>query len=501
MVEENQIGEFAVIFNRKKTDDESIVQFIPVRVVEGYYCEEDGFFVDLDQYVYPHMANLVDYGNVYACRVNVLELLNKNKDSSIMKIKKEILDSLSKYEYYKNMNEDAEEYAVIMMRNKETGEFSVFRDKDSDEYYEIHLVDEKKESEESKEEPSKGATVEREKVVNYTPSQIVAEVKKTIKGQDKAIETIATLLWIKYNLPMMDKTNMLVIGPTGVGKTAIFRKMKQIFDVPLAIYSVTGTSQAGYKGHDIEEMLIQLYLNSGMDIDKTQNGIVIIDEFDKLSGNREQGEIGTTAIQNELLKLVEGCERQISLDSFNTINIDTTNIVFVGCGAFSDLFNPQKDVRPSIGFNNYPEEKKANDVVIDTETIIKKGGIISELAGRLPVIVRLNELSREDLKDILLNSDESKLMRTVETIESMGVTIENLDVIVDGLVDKAIKAKIGARGLTKSVAEAFLKIIKDLGDNPDKYDNLIIGPNIIEDNTDYQLVPKKVKKRVKTAEV
>ena len=211
MVEENRIGEFAVIFNRKKTDDESIVQFIPVRVVEGYYCEEDGFFVDLDQYVYPHMANLVDYGNVYACRVNVLELLNKNKDSSIMKIKKEILDSLSKYEYYKNMNEDAEEYAVIMMRNKETGEFSVFRDKDSDEYYEIHLVDEKKESEESKEEPSEGATVEREKVVNYTPSQIVAEVKKTIKGQDKAIETIATLLWIKYNLPMMDKTNMLVM--------------------------------------------------------------------------------------------------------------------------------------------------------------------------------------------------------------------------------------------------------------------------------------------------
>ena len=503
MVEENQIGEFAIVFNRKKTDNEFIEEFIPVRVVEGYYYDEEEFFVDVNQNVYSHIAELTEVGNVYGIRTNAIEIMKNNEKFTIVGIKKGILDKALKYQYFKNTDIDSKEYGVVMMRDKETGEVGIFRDKDSDKFYEVYLLDEqgKPKEEVTKDKDIKEEKIEREKVPVYTPNEIITEIKKTIKGQDEAIEKIVTLLWIKYNFPMVGKTNMMVIGPSGVGETAIFRKIKEVLGIPISIYSVTGTSQAGYKGHDIEEMLTQLYFNSGRDLEKTQNGIIIIDEFDKISNNRENGEIGTTAIQNELLKLIEGCERSIPLDNFNSINIDTSNIIFVGCGAFADLLDTKKDVRPSIGFNNYREEKTANDIEVDTEMIVNKGGIIRELAGRLPVIIKLNELSRDNLKDILLNSDESKLRVVIESIASLGITIENLDIIVDGLVDEAINAKIGARGLTKSVMNIFLKIFEDLGNNPDKYGKIVLGDNILKDNTDYKLVPKKVKKRVKTAEM
>lgn len=503
MVEENQIGEFAIIFNRKKTDDELIEEYIPVRVVEGYFYEEEEIFVDVNQNVYSHIAEITEVGNVYGIRTNAIEIMKANEKFTIVGIKKGILDKALKYEYFKNNDIDSKDFGVIMMRNKETGEVGVFRDKDSDKYYEVYLLDKNEEQTEKKtKEPSvKEKQIERERTATYTPNEIITEIKKTIKGQDEAIEKIVTLLWVKYNFPMIGKTNMMVIGPSGVGKTAIFRKIKEVLNIPISIYSVTGTSQAGYKGHDIEEMLTQLYFNSGRDLEKTQNGIVIIDEFDKISNNRDNGEIGTTAIQNELLKLIEGCERSIQLDNFNSVNIDTSNIIFVGCGAFADLLDTKKDTKPAIGFNNYKEEKTANDIDVDTEMIINKGGIIRELAGRLPVIIKLNELSRDNLKDILLNSDESKLRVVIESIASLEITIENLDIIVDGLVDEAINAKIGARGLTKSVMNIFLKIFEDLGNNPGKYERIILGDNILKDNTDYKLVPKKVKKRVKTAEI
>ena len=501
MVEENQIGEFASIFNRKKTEDELVEEFIPVRVVEGYYYEEEETFVDVNQNVYSHIAELTEVGNVYGIRTNAIEIMKANEKFTIVGIKKGILDKALKYEYYKNNDIDSKDFGVILMRDKETGEVGVFRDKDSDKYYEVYLLDNKEKKESPKENADENEEpIERVKADNYTPAELISEIKKTIKGQDEAIEKIVTLLWIKYNFPMIGKTNMMVIGPSGVGKTAIFRKIKDILGIPVSIYSVTGTSQAGYKGHDIEEMLSQLYFNSGRDKNKTENGIIIIDEFDKLSTNRETGEIGTTAIQNELLKLIEGCERSIPLDNFNSINIDTSNIVFVGCGAFADLLDTKKDVRPAIGFNNYKEEKTANDIKVDTEMIVNKGGIIRELAGRMPVIIKLNELSRENLKDILLNSDESKLRVVIESIDSLGIEIENLDIIINGLVDEAINAKIGARGLTKSVMNIFLKIFEDLGNNPDKYGKIILGDNILKDNTDYKLIPKKVKRKVKTAE-
>ena len=508
---EYPIDEFAIIFNRIVDEENELIhKFVPVKVVQGYYCPDEECFIDTDQNVYSHMASLAMVGNVYACRENIAKVINTYENFNINVFKRNVIGKLNEYSYYKSIDEESNEFNKIMAKNKTTGEIKIYHDKDTKYYYELY--DGAKEylqsrsimanNNTSSEKSTKAENEELERVKEniLTPQKIISEVKKTIKGQDKAIETITTILWVKNNFPMIKKTNMLVVGPSGVGKTAIFKQLKEILDIPLTIYSITGNSQAGYKGHDIEEMLVQLYYDSGQNIEKTQNGIIIIDEFDKIGDNRDTGDIGTIAIQNELLKLIEGCTRMISLDNHNSINIDTSNILFVGCGAFANLYKPIEK-KKTIGFGANNEEKN-EDIIIDTETIVTKGGIIQELAGRLPVIVQLNSLSRENLKDILLNSEESYFRQVIMSIESLGIEIENIDYIVDEIVDDAMKkntsGKIGARGIDNSVMNAFLKIFESIGNDVDKYSKVIIGKNIIKDNNDFELIPKQIKKKIKT---
>ena len=496
MVEE--INEFAIIFKRKQKEIgyELVEEFIPYKVVEGYYYEPEDCFIDSEGNAYSHMASMDEIGNVYAGRRNIFETIKLNANRSITQIENNILSFAKAHEYYKSVDESTKEFSIIKMKSKETGKISRFEDKDTGMYYELYAQiqsepDELEKEEEKKETETKKNTEEEKKY--ETPLEIINEIKKTIKGQDEAIETIVTLLWMKYHYPNIPKSNILLIGPSGVGKTAIFNKIKKMLDIPLAKYAITGTSQSGYKGHDIEEMLTTLYYESNCDVAKAQNGIIFIDEFDKISTTHETGEIGTIAIQNELLKLIEGCERIVSIDGHNTFSIDTSNILFVCCGAFSHLLAENKE--KVVGFNKYPSVKENKKIT--TEDIIDKGGIISELVGRLPIIVQLNQLKREELKDILLYSDESLFTIITSALNKEGIEIENLDETIDLIIDNAISRKIGARGLISPIRNMFLKIFYEINNNKGKYDKVILGKNIVNDNRDFTLVPKKVKKKVK----
>ena len=499
------INEIGIIFKRKKEDVyDSIEEYIPSKVVEGYFYEEEGVFVDTEQNVYPHIASMAEIGNVYGARINIYDAIKSNPSRNIYEIRKKMLDIANKYYYYKNTSEDSEDYNIVKIKDKKTSEITVFNDKDTQILYEMYRelypvsYDNKTTNNSTK---SENIATNSNKVKDYqTPLELINEIKKTIKGQDEAIETIVSILWMKYKYPEIPKTNMLLLGPTGVGKTAIFKKIQKLLDTPLAIFGVTGTSQAGYKGHDIEEMLTQLYYNSNEDIKKAENGIVLIDEFDKIAKRGELGDIATTAIQNELLKLIEGCEREVSIDALRTFNIDTSNITFICCGAFTELFTPPKE--KVVGFNKYPETVDTNKIKITPEMIIKYG-VISELVGRLPVITKLNDINKnhEILKDILLNSDESVLNIMVESLRKQGIEIEGLDNIVDSIVSEAIKKNLGARGLFGPTKNIFLKVFYAVDNNPGKYEKIIFGKNFEDNHYDFELVPKKVKTKVKKQEL
>ena len=502
------INEIAVIFKRVKTEFDLIEEFIPFKVVEGYLYEKDECFIDYEQNVYYHMASLADIGNVFAGRISIYDAMKNNENQSLPEIKKKLLTYFQGFKYYKNTDDTSEEYNIIKVKNKETNEISIFVDKETAIYYEMYqaLRDYSKNNINEKNLKAMGYSENQEEIaeasdtseiiMNKKPLEIITEIKKTIKGQDEAIETIVTNLWMKYNFKDIPKSNLLLIGPSGVGKTAIFKKLKKILDVPVIIYSITGVSQAGYKGHDIEEMLVDLYYASDKSIEKAQNGIIFIDEFDKIATKGNTGEIGTTAVQNELLKIIEGTNRTVALDNYHSISIDTTNITFVCCGAFSDLYDNSKKVK-TVGFNSIYEEPAKTKITVDN---IIKYGIIRELAGRLPIIVELNDLNgnKEVLKDILLNSDESIFSSIISSIGSMGVNVINKNEVIDLIIDNAIKRKIGARGLIGPTRNIFLKIIYEIANNQEKYQSVVLGPTILENNNDFKLIPKKIKRKIKT---
>ena len=497
MVEE--INELAILFKREITDDGFTEEFVPFKVIEGRFVDEEALFVDSKQNVYIHMAADCSVGNVFAGRRNLGETLKINPNRSLNDVKKIMLDEAIKYFYFKNIDEDSSEYGVIKMTNKDTNEEIIFVDKDSNFFYQLYK-DETDEEYDDEEEIISSQIAEKEvkptkKQTYNTPKEIVDEIKQYIKGQDAAVEAIVTLLWMKYKHPSIPKTNFLVIGPSGSGKTAIFERAKDLFDVPLVIHGLPGTSQAGFKGHDLDEALIKLYYNSDKNVAKAETGIVIIDEFDKIANtNSEGGEIVTVGIQNELLKMIEGNVTSIELSSQSKLNIDTKNIIFVCSGAFSKLFEKKKE--KAIGFDNYAKETQT-DKKITTETIIDKGGIIRELAGRLPVIIQLNTLTKDDLKDILLNAKDSIFVAHLNDLLNHGITVENLDELIDTIVDNAIACGIGARGLIKPIKEMFMHIFYEIDNNPNKYEKIIIGKNILNDNRDYTLIPKKVKTKTR----
>ena len=337
--------------------------------------------------------------------------------------------------------------------------------------------------------------------IDKTPKEICDIVKKTIKGQDEAIKTIVTCLWTTINgrnqARGLSKKQMILIGPTGVGKTAIFKKLQQILDIPVVIFSVPGLSQAGYVGRSTDEILKQVYFETGQNIDVAEKAIVILDEYDKIAynGSDKSGDVSTVGVQNELLKMIEGYNRVIEInDGQDAFEIDTSNMIFIATGAFQELFDQKEE--KTIGFEATTKQaQKDNKKRIITGRDLVKYGIKKESIGRLPIIVQLNSLTKEIFKEIILESDESELLAHVEFLKSLGVEVTNLEEIIDILIDDAINKGIGARGLTVTISKLFLEIIYEVANNEGKYKEVHIGKDILNNPHDYQFTENKIIKR------
>ena len=333
----------------------------------------------------------------------------------------------------------------------------------------------------------------RLKTIEQTPDTIKAKLDEWVIGQEEAKKTIATEVYnhlkrIKRleNNPnankklRIDKSNIIMVGPTGTGKTEIVRALGDILDIPYTIQNATGFTATGYVGRDCEDILKDLMDAANNDITKAERGIVFIDEFDKLkkeytmNGNKD---VGGEAVQQALLKMIEGGEYDVKrdrLDKSSAFKFDTTNVLFILGGAFegiSDIVQKRLRKESSIGFGAHKESKKKveyNEIADKiTQADLKEFGIISEVLGRCPVIAALNELSVDQLTHILTQPKHAIVKQFTELLK-----LDNKDLEVDftkeslkAIAEEAKANKIGARALrsmlTKILADAMYEIPKD----------------------------------------
>ena len=496
---EDKEWELVVIFEPKELEDGTI-ELVPNTVITGYYDEVMDNFISDEGNTYWHI--LMPYDNVkqYAYRIPVVELVKRYRNKSLEQIKRKYLNEHLKYKYIPTLDEYNR---IIILVDKVTNEEFVFEDKDSILYdYDEEITtdgDKGQEPNRPKENPktksSKNSESEKAKTneeESVLPKDVLIELYKTVKGQDELVKTIVTTIWVNlYSIG--NKRNMLVMGPTGVGKTLVFETLSKILGIPILVTSTSGMSQAGYKGGDLTEILTQYILKYGKDpnIDK---GIIILDEFDKLAyKGEESGSVSTMGIQNELLKMIEGNTYNVELGQ-RIYMFDTKNITFVCCGAFQELYEGEKTSEKSkIGFGTISceETRKKNQTMSDK---LVSYGLKREIVGRLPIVLQFNALTRENLKDIILNSKTSELQEYIRILKEFGIENINIDDLVDIIVNDAMERKIGARGLTSTIVNMFNNIMYEVFNNPGEYDTLYIGLNILNNPNDFTLSRSTYKK-------
>lgn len=316
------------------------------------------------------------------------------------------------------------------------------------------------------------------KKMKLVPQELVASLDKNIIGQDKAKRILAVAVCNHYrrieqaNGSTVPKSNILIQGPTGTGKTFLLQNLAKLLEVPFTIADASTITEAGYKGKDVESILTSLYQAAGEDIEKAQKGIVYLDEFDKLSSSL--GRIGTgyaytvgEGVQRQMLKMIEGCEMDIPRSGVkmgnDTIKINTENILFICGGAFVGIGKKENTQKRQIGFGEAPiaEKKTAVSEKLTAQDFIEYG-FIPELVGRLPVIVELEALEEEDLVDILKNSEASFIKSYQSMLRAEEVELCFEEEAIQEIAHRAYNRQVGARGLNAIVEEIMGDLLFDV---------------------------------------
>ena len=316
------------------------------------------------------------------------------------------------------------------------------------------------------------------------PHEIKAKLDEYVVGQDYAKKVMSVAVYNHYkrvaNDPEDDieieKSNMLMIGPTGSGKTYLVKTLARLLDVPLAITDATSLTEAGYIGDDIESVVSKLLAAADNDVEKAECGIIFIDEIDKLAKkkNANQRDVSGESVQQGMLKLLEGAEVEVPVgaSSKNAMvpmtTIDTKNILFVCGGAFPDLDNIVKErlnKTSSMGFTGELKDKydKDKDILMKTTTEdLKKFGMIPEFIGRLPILFSTQSLDEEMLVRILKEPKNAILKQYQKLLALDEVKLTFTDGALHAIARKAMKRELGARALRAIIEEFMLDIMYEI---------------------------------------
>ena len=338
------------------------------------------------------------------------------------------------------------------------------------------------------------------------------EIKKTLDeyviGQDGAKKALSVAVYNHYKRILskknddsgveIQKSNMLLLGPTGVGKTYLAQTLAKTLKVPFAIADATTLTEAGYVGEDVENILLRLIQSADYDIEKAEKGIIYVDEIDKISRRSENRsitrDVSGEGVQQALLKILEGTVSNVPPQGGRKhpnqefIQINTANILFICGGAFDSLDSiiEKRKGNQSIGFESEiktKEEKRAKNIYSDVNSHdIVKFGLIPELVGRLPVIVPLEGLDRDALVRILKEPKNSIVKQFAALMEMDGVTLKFDDKALEQIADLAIERGTGARGLRAIMEEVMQDTMYQVPSDP-SIKTVIITAETVKERT------------------
>lgn len=351
-----------------------------------------------------------------------------------------------------------------------------------------------------------------------TPTEIKRELDDFIIGQDYAKRSLSVAVYNHYKRietgntideVELDKSNILLVGPTGTGKTLMAQTLARFLHVPFTIADATTLTEAGYVGEDVENILVRLLQAADYDLERTEKGIVFIDEIDKIA--RKDGnpsitrDVSGEGVQQALLKLLEGTIASVppkggrKHPEQNLININTRNILFICGGAFEglDRIISRRIDKKQIGFGADPQriEKKLGAAFrhVEQEDLLRFG-LIPELIGRMPVIAPLNELDEAALMDILIKPKNALTKQYRRLLHMDGVDLEFEEAALGAIVQRALKRGTGARGLRSVMEETMLDLMYKIPSMPE-IKGITITAETVLSGKEPQYTYEKLKKR------